>query len=112
AVGRELEAVKVKPTRSDKKAERDRLLKMAADFPALIKKVPAPVARDLLSYWVESITLDKRGRIGTLTLRQVPSSGSQVLLGDAIGGTDNSSQVRRAAARRCSPGGSPPSSRR
>jgi len=99
-VGRELQAAKVKPTRSDRTAERDRLLKMAADFPALIKKVPAPVARELLSYWVEGITLDKHGRVGTLTLRQAPA--------DIL----RSSQVRPAAAKRCSPGGSPPFSRR
>ena len=89
AVGRELQAAKVKPSRGDKKAERERLLKMAADFPALIKKVPEPVARELLAYWVEGITLDKRGRIGTLTLRQLPA------------GILPSSQVRRGAARPC-----------
>ncbi|HYR98710.1 MAG TPA: zinc ribbon domain-containing protein, partial [Gemmatimonadales bacterium] len=100
-VGAELQAAKIKPTRSDQKAEKARLLKLAADFPALIKKVPVPVARELLSYWVEGVTLDKRGRVGTLTLRRVPASSSS-----------SGNQVPRGAARRCSPGGSPPSCRR
>jgi hypothetical protein len=97
AVGRELEAAKVRPTRSDKKAEKERLLKMAADFPALIKKVAAPVARELLSHWVEGITLDKEQRVGTLKLRAVPNSGSQ---------------DRRGRERRCWRAGSRQSCRR
>jgi len=106
AVGRELQAAKVKPTRSDRKAERERLLKLAADFPALIKKVSPPVARDLLSYWVEGIALDKKGRVGTLTLRRVPAEYR------VFGGSSSGNQARRAAAKRCSPDGSPPFSRR
>ncbi len=101
AVGRELQSQKAKPTRSDKKAERERLLKMASDFPALIRKVAPPVARELLSYWVEGITLDKKGRAGTLTLRSVPASSY-----------DRENQAHPAAARPCSPGGSRPFSRR
>jgi len=97
AIGRELEAAKVKPSRTDKKAERDRLMKMANDFPALIKKVAAPVARELLSHWVEGITLDKKQRVGTITMRQAPNSGSQVL---------------RDRVRRCSPAGCRRSCRR
>jgi len=96
AVGRELQSQKIKPTRSDKKAERERLLKIAADFPALIKKVPAPVAHELLRHWVEGITLDKRGRLGTLKLRSVPA--------DCL---TNGSQVRLVLVRRCWLAGSP-----
>src|SRR5207244_13514641 len=95
-VGRELQSARATPSRTDRTAERDRLLKLAADFPTLIKKVPAPVARELLSCWVEGITLDKRGRVGTLTLREVPNSGTQ---------------VRLAAGRPCSRDGCRPFSR-
>src|SRR5438445_5436044 len=100
-VGRALQAAKARPSRTDKQAERERLLKMAADFPSLIKKVPAPVARDLLAAWVESVTLDKRGRIGTLALRSVPA--------DCL---SSGTQDRRGAARPCWRAASPPFCRR
>jgi DNA invertase Pin-like site-specific DNA recombinase len=100
-VGRDMQAARVKPTRSDRKVERDRLLQLAADFPALIKKVPAPVARELLSHWVEGVTLDKKGRLGTLTLRTVPA--------DCL---TSGNQARRDPARRCWRAGCPRSSPR
>jgi DNA invertase Pin-like site-specific DNA recombinase len=96
-VGRELQSEQATPSRTDRTAEKARLLKLAADFPTLIKKVPAPVARELLSCWVEGIKLDKAKRRGEIKLREVPNSGSQ---------------VHRGAARRCSRGGYPPSSPR
>ncbi len=101
AVGREMEALKVRPSRTDQKAERERILKMAADFPALIKKVPTPVARELLSHWVEGITLDKKGRVGALKLRSVPASSY-----------DSGSQVHPGRGRRCWRAGCRPSSPR
>ncbi len=95
AVGRELEALKAKPTRADHTAERERLLKLAADFATVVKKAPAPVVRELLGYWIDGrITLDKTGRVATMRLRKVP---------------DSMNQGRRAPARPCSHAGSRPS---
>lgn len=90
-VDRELQELRLEPTRADRVAERDRLLKLAADFPTVIRRAPPALARELLGYWVAAITLDKIKREGRLALRRLPAAGRYSV----------DSPVRPAAGRRC-----------
>lgn len=53
--------------------ERDRLLAIATDFPALAKKLTGPALRNLVAPWLQDGTVDKVDRTLTLTIRRVPA---------------------------------------
>jgi DNA invertase Pin-like site-specific DNA recombinase len=53
-------------------AERDRLLKLAADFPAVARRLSGGALRDLLAPWLAGAVFDKEQRALTLTIRRAP----------------------------------------
>ena len=54
--------------------ERNRLLKLAADFGARAEELSGPALRELIRPWISDATVDKHRRILTLVLRRVPES--------------------------------------
>jgi len=74
-VERELTAVRLVPKRSELIAERDRLLKLAANLPALLAKATPTERRELLAAWVQEIRLDKVARTGVIAVRPIPAGG-------------------------------------
>jgi DNA invertase Pin-like site-specific DNA recombinase len=57
----------------DLEAERERLVVLAADFPARARAATGPELRELIEPWIESATFDKDTRELVLAVRVVPS---------------------------------------
>src|SRR5207253_2091146 len=70
----DLHQLRLEPKRADLKAERDRVLKLAADFPAILRRADPARARELLGHWVEGGTLDKATRTAVIQVRRLPVS--------------------------------------
>jgi len=54
-------------------AERERIVALAADFPARARAAAGPELRELVEPWIESATFDKDTRELVLAIRVVPS---------------------------------------
>jgi hypothetical protein len=54
--------------------EADRLVQLAADFPARARELAGPALRELLTSWIEEATFDKVSRVVSLTVRRVPAA--------------------------------------
>ena len=107
-VDTELHELRLEPSRTDLAKERDRLIRLAADFPARLRGAPAGAARALLGQWLAGLVVHPSARKGgdlqlELTLRCAPAVGSQLAI---------DTPARRAAGKRCWPGDSPRSCRR
>lgn len=82
-VDRDMHELRLEPSRAALVAERDRLLAMAADFPARLRRAPLVTRRALLAQWVSGLVVGAPARKGApvevrLTLRPVPAVGSQL----------------------------------
>lgn len=55
--------------------EKQRLVRMARDFGAAIRKLSGAAQRELLRPWLDSAVVDKEKRVVTLTIRRVPAIG-------------------------------------
>ena len=54
-------------------AEKTRLLNMAKNFSATIRRLSGAAQRELLRPWLQAATVDKVGRTVTLTIRRIPA---------------------------------------
>ena len=54
-------------------AEKTRLLNMAKDFRATIRRLSGAAQRELLRPWLQAATVDKVARTVTLTIRRIPA---------------------------------------
>jgi DNA invertase Pin-like site-specific DNA recombinase len=70
----ELSALRLVPKRSELLAERERLLKLAANLPAVLAKATPTERRELLAPWVAEVRLNKVKRTGAIALRPVPAA--------------------------------------
>jgi len=107
-VDRELTELRLEPKRSDLLKERDRLLRLAANFPARLRVADPVAARDLLGQWLAGVVVQapkhKGGDLPVEFLwRQVPAVGSQLA---------GANPARPGPARRCSRAGCPRRCRR
>lgn len=55
-------------------AERDRLLRLALDFPALVARLEGAARRELIDPWIGGLTFDKVDRMLQLSIRSVPGA--------------------------------------
>lgn len=53
-------------------AERDRLVALALDFPAVARRLSGPALREVIRPWLKAATFDKHTRMLTLTIRRLP----------------------------------------
>lgn len=58
------------------KAEHERLVELALDFPRIAKHIEGPELRELVLPWIASATFDKAERVLSLGIRRVPAVGS------------------------------------
>jgi DNA invertase Pin-like site-specific DNA recombinase len=73
AIESEIEQLQFSERRTSGVAElRDRLLSLAADFPALAKRASGPALRELIRPWLAKAVLDKKTHVLTLHIRKVP----------------------------------------
>ncbi len=76
-IERDVQELRLEPSRTEQRAKRDRLLALAADFSKRVRRAPAPLARELLSYWLVGFVVHDAQRKGAelridVTMRQVP----------------------------------------
>jgi DNA invertase Pin-like site-specific DNA recombinase len=72
AVEREGSTLLLAKDTAARRAERDRVLRLAADLPRLLRGATPERARELLGCWLAGGTLDKVARMARLDLRQAP----------------------------------------
>ena len=73
-VGDELERLRFEGRRTKAlSAEKTRLLALARDFGATIRRVSGAAQRELLRPWLQAATVDKQARTVTLTIRRIPA---------------------------------------
>lgn len=106
-VDRDFHELRLAPSRTDLMKERDRLLQLAADFPARLHHASPAAVHHVLGQWLAGVVVDPSARKGgplpvSLTVRVVPTVGSQLAV---------DSPAHQAAGRRCWPAGSRPSCR-
>ena len=65
--------------------ERKPLLEMAADFPAMAKRLSGSALRELLRPWLQDAVVNKVNRTLTLTIRRIPKAGMFLLLSPSPG---------------------------
>jgi DNA invertase Pin-like site-specific DNA recombinase len=61
-------------------SEREQMLRLATDFPALARKLSGPALRELVRPWLQDALVDKERRTVTMTIRRVPAASTFVLL--------------------------------
>ena len=73
-VGDELERLRFEGRRTKAlSAEKSRLLALATDFGATIRRLSGAAQRELLRPWLQAATVDKQARTVTLTIRRIPA---------------------------------------
>lgn len=61
-------------------SDREDMLRLATNFPALARRLSGPALRELLRPWLEDAIVDKDGRTVTLLIRRVPAVSNFLLL--------------------------------
>ncbi len=72
---------------------------LAADFPALAKRLPGSELRELIRPWLHDAVVDKHRRTLTLTIRKVREVGMVTLLNNGPGRDDQEHKIRLTVKR-------------